>query len=64
MIKENLNSNRNVVKVLLLLSKSRHLNRCNLTHRLLVASLDYRKYSIFSICLSKNVVEFHVQSIL
>ena len=48
MIKENLNSNE--VKLLLLLSKLRHLNRCNWTHRVLVSSLDYRKYFIFSIC--------------
>ena len=64
MIKENPNSNRNEVKLLLLLSKLRHLNRCNWTHRVLVTSLDYRKYSIFSIFLSRNVVEFNVQPIL
>ena len=41
MIKDNLNSNRNEVNLLLLLSKSRHLNRCtcNWTHRNLVTSL-------------------------
>ena len=36
MSKENLNSNSNEVKLLLLLSKLRHLNRCNWTHRVLV----------------------------
>ena len=64
MIKRESNSNENEVKLLLLLSKLRHLNRCNWTHRILVTSLDYRKYSIFSICLSRNVVEFNVQPIL